>query len=418
MSMFRDAVKEGTFLHRYLQYMAPLETPLAYDFWCGLWLLSNAIGRRIVVNRPKAPVFLNLYMVLCADAGTTRKSTAIRMCEAVYRAAGFDLSALTVTGSTTPEKLVEQLALRSGDGRDAMAGIIVSELVTFLGKEQYTVAMPGLLTDLYDCPTLRDYSRLSSGPRVIRNACITFAAASTPSWLVRAINPDVVEGGFTSRCLFIIEEKRKRLVAWPEDAGSISVDELASDLLRIRAQSERWASKGISLTDSAKARFVRWYEGRRESDGGDPFIASFEAREDHHILRLAALLAANDNSWQIDHHHMGHAIKIIAHHKQSAAALFGSQRESVRLVAGLDKLRRVLLEAGELGITQSELLFKTRSQIRTRELEYALNTMHELEMVQRFEVPTSGRKKTVWRGTNKLMLRNLNQLLQEKLTDE
>ena len=415
MSLFREAVKEGTFLHRYLHYMSPLETPLAYDFWCGLWLLSAAVERRVVVRRPKAPVYLNLYMILCANAGTTRKSTAIRMCEAVYRAAGFDEQALTVTGSITPEKLTAQLAQRTTDYKPATANIIVSELVTFLGKETYVTAMPGLLTDLYDCPAQRSYGRLSTGPRIINNIYVTFAAASTPSWLIRAINPDVIEGGFTSRCLFIIEEKRKRLVAWPDDAKSVGVEPLATDLQYVREQAARWSSADITLTDNAKARFVRWYENRKEDRTNDPFISSFEAREDHHILRLAALLSVNDDSWLIDTHHIGHAIKLIMHHKEAGAALFAANREGARLTVGLDKLRTVLLEAGDLGITQSDLLFRTRTALRTRELEYALTVMHEMEMVQRFDLPTGGRKKTIWRATNKILARSLNQLLTERL---
>jgi Protein of unknown function (DUF3987) len=415
MSIFREAVKEGTFLDHYLQYMSPLETPLAYDFWCGLWLISNAIGRRIIVDRPKAPVFLNLYMVLCADAGTTRKSSAIRLCEAVFRAAGFDQSSVTITGSATPEKLREQLAIRSAESGSGVGSIIVSELVTFLGKEQYTVAMPGLLTDLYDCPALRDYSRMSSAPVIVRNAYLTFAAATTSSWLIRAINPDVIEGGFTSRCLFIIEERRKRMVPWPEDDNPIKPDLLARSLLHIRNQADRWSSKGIGLTVNAKARFVQWYERRDNSDANDPFVASFEAREDHHILRLAALLAANDDSWLIDVFHINHAIKIVTHHKNSASAIFGANKESVKLVSGIDSLRQRLLEAGELGIGQSELLFKVRNRLKARELEFALAVMHEMEMVQKFELPTAGRKKTVWRATNKILSRDLNRLVMDKL---
>lgn len=417
MSIFRDAVREGTFLHHYLEYMSPLETPLAYDFWTGMWLLSTAVGRRIVVNRPAAPVFLNLYVVLCADAGTTRKSTAVRRGEAVYRAAGFDQSALTVTGNTTPERLLDGLATRTAEGHAAECNIVVSELVTVLGKEQYNIAMPGLLTDLYDSPSYREIGRIKSGAAVIRDVCVTFFAASTPSWLVRAINPDVIEGGFTSRCLFVIEERRKRLVAWPSvnPQHDTLMPRLTELLLRVRRQSERWATKGICLTDNALARFVRWYENRTESDGTDPFIASFEAREDHHILRCAGLLAVNDDCFVIEVRHIEHAIRIITHHKQTAAALFGVNRESTRLTAGIDKLRSVLLDAGAIGIGQSELLFKTRTKLRTRELEYALNIMHELEMVQRFEVATGGRKKTIWRATNKLLVRDLNKLLLEKL---
>lgn len=418
MSIHKDAVKEGTFLADYLSYMSPLETPLAYDFWTGLWLISTAVGRNIVVNRPHAPVFLNLYVVLCADAGSTRKSTAVRRCEAVYSAARLSEYGHPITGSITPERLTEQLALQSTEHGNSAANIIISELVQFLGREQYAIAMPGLLTDLYDAPSIRTISRVGSGNHTIRNTYVTFLAASTPSWLIRAINPDVIEGGFTSRCLFIIAEKRKRLVAWPNGDTSFGLDTCSKSLLHLREKALYWGRKGISLTDNALTRFITWYEKRANASFSDPFRASFDAREDHHILRLAALLACNDLSFTIDVHHLNHAIKIIALHRDEAAALFSASKESTRLVAGIDKLRSVLMQAGELGIGQSELLFKTRATLKTRELEYALNIMHEMEMVQRFEVSTGGRKKTVWRGTNKLLLRNLNTLLGERMLTE
>lgn len=423
MSLYADAVKEGTFLHHYLRYCSPLETPLAYDFWCGMWLLSTAMGRDVIVARPHAPVYLNLYTVLCADAGTTRKSTAVRRCEAVYRGAGLDETAFAVTGAVTPERLVEQMGVLSDRHGRAEVNLIVSELVTLLGKESYTIALPGLLTDLYDCPAIRDYSRVSTGRRVALSVYLTLLGASTPSWLVRAINPDVVEGGFTSRCLFIVAEQPKQRVAWPdaeahtEDSAPHSVAGLSSELLRLRMRRDRWATDGISLTDNAKERFTRWYNTRPAGDT-DPFIASFTAREDHHALRVAALLAVNEDHWIINAHHMNAAIKIIADVKNGAAVLFGSHKESRRLVAGIDKLRAVLMEAGDLGIAQNELNYKLRRQMTARELEYATTIMWELSMVQRFEVATGGRKKTVWRATNKIALRNLNALLTERMSDQ
>src|SRR5215217_7994765 len=107
MSIFADAVKPDTFLARYLDYNAEMETPLAYDFTAGLWLISAAIGRRVRVERPRAPVWLNLYAILCAEAGTTRKSSAIRRCQEVYDAAGLGEAVLTLTGSITAEGLVK-----------------------------------------------------------------------------------------------------------------------------------------------------------------------------------------------------------------------------------------------------------------------------------------------------------------------
>lgn len=340
------------------------------------------------------------------------------MCEAVYRAAGLDQSNALITGKSTPEGIVKELALRSHDGRGASANILVSELVTFLGKEQYAMGMPGLLTDLYDCPTHREGIRVGDSTNTIRNVYINLLTASTPSWLVRAINPDVIEGGFTSRCLFIIEEKRKRLVAWPEAAaGSSGLADCVRALHCIARDIQRYEGKNITLTDTAKTDFVRWYEGRDYS-ATDPFTTSFEAREDHHVLRLAGLLAVNDRSFVVDAFHVRHAIRIIGAHKLSASALFGSGRADRRIVNGVDKLRDLLADAGALGLSQTELLFKLRTYLKTREMEYALTIMHELEMVAKFEIKTGGRPKTVWRGSNKLLSRHLNEMLLERVKQD
>jgi hypothetical protein len=117
-----------------------------------------------------------------------------------------------------------------------------------------------------------------------------------------------------------------------------------------------------------------------------------------------------------DHNHLAHATKIIDHHKHTAAALFGGGREIKRMLIGIDKLRDVLTEAGSVGLSKTELLYKTRSHLKVRELDYALAIMHELEMVQQFTVRTGGRSGVVWRGTSKLLLKALNGILTEKLS--
>lgn len=416
--MFREAIKDDTFLAKYMDYMDPLETPLAYDFWCGLYLISSAVSRTMQVARPHAPVFMNLYAVLCADAGTTRKSSAIRRCEAVYRAAGLHNHASLITGSCSPEAITQELVTRTEAGQPASVNIMVSELVTFLGREQYTMGMPGLLTDLYDCPDYRDGKRVNDAEQHIRNVFISFLSASTPSWLVRAINPDVIEGGFTSRCLFIIEERRKRIVAWPDEGSNAGlIPGCVDSLHQIMSDAVRYSNRGVTLTENAKEAFINWYE-QRKGEAHDPFTTSFEAREDHHILRLAGLLACNDRSFVIDVFHIRHAIRIITHHKHTAMDLFGLGKESYKLVNGIDKLRLLLSNAGELGISQQDLSYKLRNVLRSRELEYALVIMNELEMVSRYEVRTQGRPKTIWRGTTKLLVRSLQQLLLERMRSE
>ena len=75
---YTTLVKPNTFIGKYMSYMSGLETPSSYDFWTAVWLTSLALGRGLVVSRPRIPVHMNWYIILCAEGGLTRKSTACR----------------------------------------------------------------------------------------------------------------------------------------------------------------------------------------------------------------------------------------------------------------------------------------------------------------------------------------------------
>lgn len=414
----RQMVKEGTFLHDYLYYMSRLETPLIYDLCCGLWLLSTAVGRMIKINRPKAPVYMNTYFIICAEAGITRKSTAIRMAENVlYEAKIPELQVFT--SSTTPESMLDKMSIISAQSGHTHSAILVSELVTFMGREAYSGGMPGVLTDLYDAPQIRTIERMK-GSRVLKNVYVSFLAGSTPSWLIRAINPDVIEGGFTSRCLFVIAERRKQLVAWPQedDGDKDIVSKLAKSLQAIRAKAQKHCNTGIDLLPGAMKAFVAWYN-ERIVEAPDSFTASFNAREDHHVLRMAGLLCVSDGSFMISEHHLVQAIKLVNHLKLTAADMFSvGSKDEERLAAGIDKLRQELIKAGELGITQTALMFKVRNVLPAAQMKYTLDIMHELQMVDQFRIAdTGGKPKTVWRGTNRLPMRSYNEMLRAKLME-
>lgn len=384
-----------------------VETAEVYDFWCGAWVLSNVIGRRLSVLRPMAPVYLNVYAVLCAEAGITRKSTAVRGATNLLRtyAERHDPSVSLNTGGLTGEGLEDALAALSNSHGVAHMALSSSELVTLLGKERAVMTLPGKLTDLYDCPHIYDRMTKTGGKVTARNVYLTMLGASTPSWLVRAVNPDVVEGGFTSRCLFIVEDKPKRLVAWPED----DIDDQHNDMLvdrlhkvKIEAAYVSNREGGIRLTRVARDAFSHWYKQRKIVS--DPFGASFQAREDHHILRLSALLAASDGSWEVDEHHVQHAIAVIQHVRHGGSMLFGTGLAASRTYALVDRARTMLVRAGKDGISQSGLSTLCRAVGSPTELKNVLTIMHEMGLIQVFRIESTegGRPVTMYRATRSL----------------
>jgi hypothetical protein len=376
---YKKLIPQDSFIGQYLEYMSYVETAESYDFWCALWAIGTGVGRGVYVDRPNSPVYLNWYIILAAESGTTRKSTAI---SSIGNIVGRDIN--LIGGKTSPENLELLLHDRTKEDGNAHASFAVSELVTILGKEGYMSTMPGLLTDLYDCQELRTSpGTLSMGELIQRNVYITFLSASTPAWLVTAINPSVIEGGFTSRVIFVVDETRKRAIAWPkerETGTEVSIHNSYTNLIRNAVQ-----YRGLGISKGGLKRFTNWYNTR--ATHSDPFMSSFEAREDDHLLRVAACLAINDGTYEIQSGHIGTGSKIMSQVKGGARRLFGGDFSyHAKLVGGIERVRTILIEAGTDGIKHSDLARRVVRKLDAAELKMLTNIMHECGMIQIFNV--------------------------------
>lgn len=412
---YHKLCKPDTFIGQYMAMMDNQETAYAYDFFCALWLLSLALRRECFVDRPRAPVYMNMYAILVAKSGVTRKSTAVRSAMEVAQALfAVDTRAITViNGKTTPSQFEALLNTQTKGHKTSHAALAISELVTLLGREQHSMAMPGLLTDLYDAQAeRRTAGTLTGGAMLLRNVFVSLLGASTPSWLIRQINPDVIEGGFTSRCYFIVSETPKRSIAWPDQGTQRGIGEdercrsghtaLVHTLSELSGRSR--AVGGIRPNSTALSYFDRWYRTRVHST--DEFRASFESREDAHVLRIAGFLCVNDNSWQISVPHLQTAIRIVDELKEKASQLFALSITTGKVAQGIVQLRELLIAAGTEAIQQRELTIKLRNKLTGAELCAALEIMHELGMVARFTPVISGRRgapATYWRAASSLL---------------
>lgn len=397
---YNKLVSPDSFIGRWMRLWEGSETPYAYDFWTACYLVGVACGRDISIDRQLAPVHLNLYAVLVAESGVTRKSTAVRRVTGFIRALGNESE--LVESRSTQEKLEHDLNIQSREHGHAHAHIVIDEMVKFLGRERYASTMPTFLTDLYDCPSVRTGGGTLSNPRsTLQNVFINFLSASTPSWLIRAVNPDVIEGGFTSRVIFVVCENPKRSSPWPEKADEELHTRCLDDLRSIRGQA-RDVSR-IQISEGGRSRFVSWYRSRQLHR--DPFRASFQSREDAHVLRMAAVFCINDNSWEIQANHIISAIKIITEAREDGASIFAGTGTHSRIVLGIDALRDKLLAGGLGGCKQSQLTKALQRHVNAEEIKAALDVMHELGYVQRFDNIQVGRGRpvTVWRATTALV---------------
>lgn len=419
-----ESLNGDSFIARYILQQSVLETSLVYDFHCALFCLSNAVTRHCIVDRPRAPVYLNLYIILTAESGVTRKSTAVntamRVMEKFNERLGNRIH--IVHTKTTPERLEEILSQSSREHDSAHFAFIVSELVTALGSERYNLSMPGLLTDLYDSPTIRRTTgTVSRGGHELRNVYGTLLSASTPTWLTRAINPDVIEGGFTSRVFFVVSDAPKQRVAWPKRRDTGDDDALAEQLVEIYNDvkptytEQRWAeaTRRFNLTESALQAFTDWYEQREL--GIDAFTTSFDAREDAHVLKIAALLAINDRRGTIDLHDVRAAIYVISETVKRKSVELLSYQVNNAVIDAIEKVRNLLVQ-NPTGIKHSDIL-RRMQQVKAKRITVILDVMHALQMVRKWQYGhlAQGRPGITWTPLPALKSHDFLQVMLENL---
>jgi predicted transcriptional regulator len=396
-----------SFIHHYMKHMEGLETSYIYDFWCACWLISIACGRAVIVDRPRIPVHMNMYLCLCAESGVTRKSTAVEHATKIARL--FDAPERNyeiIQSRMTATQLEKKLSERTEKSGAAWGMISISEMVNFFGKARSN-GIVGLLTDLYDCPQSREGGGSAGqvGETNIREVCINLITASTPSWLIEEITPSVIEGGFTSRTLFVWSEEPKKAISWPEEKEDRSAVQhtFASDLCKIRDDLHEIKNK-VSINEKALAYFDRWYRTRHHYR--DSFRASFGSREDSHILRLAAILCIADGTKQIQLQHIKAAVTNVIRVRDEATKLFEGLGSKTGIVIAIDRIRDTLVGAGREVVTRTDINRKVQTFIRKDQLDAIMDIMKELSMVQQFEIPSrkgGGRPVTVYRGTNAII---------------
>lgn len=400
---FNRIAPPDTFIGQYMAAMSTIETASSYDFWSACWALGTTLGRGVYVPRPQAPVYMNWYVMLVAESGVTRKSTAIRQArDIVSHVLGIDNM---IEGKSTPEYIFQHLT------RHPHTAIAVSELVTFLGREGYVIDLPALLTDLYDCPKEKRGGSITRGEQVIADAFVTFITASTPSWLRTSVNPTVIEGGFTSRCLFIHDEKPKKKIAWP--SSDVHDASQLCDKLRSTIHAAQHVSQ-IDMLPSGMKRFESWYR-QRDTSSVVPFIASFNSREDGHVLRMAATLAINDGTLAIEKKHVDNAVKLITLVKAGAVQVFSDTGTAIKIAQGITKAVQMLIEAGPAGIPHTRLYASVRYYTHADEFNLVMTSMHEMNMIDKLldNRAGGGRKGIRYvRGANLSNNKAMEQLMQ------
>jgi hypothetical protein len=339
------------FVDAYVRYTQNQETSEKIHRWTALSIIAAALERKVCLNRGYYTLFPNLYVFIVGASGIVRKSTSTGIgVDLLRHLERFNIMSERLTARSLIDQLERSGTKFTRDGRDERQSAVfayASELKVFLGEVFGSIS--DLLTTFFDCVPNDSskpwtYENKGDGQINVYGPCLNILGASTPTWLIQCIPPTEMEGGFSSRAIFVVEtDPPRKFVAWPEvDRELASLrPKLIDDLRRIHALVGTYR-----VSAEARAWFSAWYEThqRKLLRQNDSRFSGYFGRKGDTILKVAMSVAASQSD----------ELVLREEHVSEAAAL-------------LDALEASMFDAfGNAGRNETnDTLMKILSTIRT-----------------------------------------------------
>lgn len=375
------------FIDAYLQFTANQESTKKIHTWVALSIIAAAMERKAYLHAGHFTIFPNLYIFVIGESGVVRKSTSTGIGVDLLRSLD---DVQIMSERVTAGSLIQQLerAKREfsvGDSTQRQSAVFcyASELVVFL-REVYG-SISELLTTFYDCSPNDSskpwiYETKGEGQVKIFGPCLNILGASTPSWLTKAIPAEEMEGGFSSRVIFVVEKENPDLfVAWPELQPEVEAlkPKLIEDLQQIHS-----LRGSFKKTPEAHRFYEEWYIDykKRALKETDARFKGYYGRKPTTIIKLAmALSAAESNDLIFDQRHIEGAISLLNDLEISMLDAFGATGKNI-LAEPMEKIRLYIQE--RQSVSHKEVMRLFWRDLNGNELTSILADLGKMDLIE------------------------------------
>lgn len=299
-------------IEAYIKFTSGHESTDRVRKWSFIAILAAALERKVYIDRAYYTLFPNLYVFIIGRSGLIKKSTSTSIAVNLLREVpGIRFMSERMTAAS----LIRQMAI-AGKYYDA-GGTRTKQSPLFAYASELAVFMTDvfgstteLLTTFYDCQPNDStkpwiHQTIGDGKIQIFGPCLNILGASTKTWLTKCIPKTEMEGGFTSRVVFVVENRLpEKLIAWPElDTNFQKMRErLIADLVDLST-----LNGAMQISAPAKKYFTEWYQHHMTEvlpNNLDPRMVGYMSRKGDTILKLAMIKSAaesNDLMMRVSH---------------------------------------------------------------------------------------------------------------------
>lgn len=275
------------FIADYTLYTSGNEVNANYHMWTSLAVLSSMVSRRVWIDLGYFQIYPNLYIVLLGPPGNG-KTTAMSLGKKLVMRVDDSIVSADCQSAQDTVKMLTETGLKTLDTKDgpyswSPLSIFATELSQFI--EIDPSRMIDLWVTVFDCATYTKRTLKHNAQQIV-NPFLTILGCTTPSWVTSYLKSDIISGGFSRRCIFVLEDwKDDKRVPFP-----VITDEMKAAYERCLARAFRLQKMygAFEWEPAAKEHYEKWYLTRQISNDAD--IGPFDKTKFVQILKVAMLL--------------------------------------------------------------------------------------------------------------------------------
>ena len=378
----------GNWLAAYLEYGSESESPDAYHVWTALSAIASVTRRRTWLDQGIFLLYNNMYIALVGPPARTAKTTAIRLGrELVQEVPGIIMG----PDSVSREQLIRAMATCTVDNQSCMT-IHSSEFSSILDISG--IQMIQFLTDIYDCDYKNTagwrYETKHAGHDKIMNPFLNMLVGTTPDYIADSMPANITGLGFSSRTIFVYEDRERQQNPFPDPPPQHLVDALVQDLQHISGlggsfewddpDPTKFNRKDRSTWGSGHLAYSEFYDHLYSNPPTDHRLQGYHWRKKVHCLKVAMLLSlAERDELILDAQVINTAIKFLDALEASMARTFSAVGK-FSLASDLERIGGQIWDAG--GMLVGDVLKRNYFAASEQELRGMLLTLQGMGVIK------------------------------------
>lgn len=287
---------KNNFIENYAIYSSGNEASKVYHRWSAISVMSSVVSRKVWIDFGTFVHYPNLYIILVGDPGNG-KSTAMSQARKLLR----EMDDIQVAPpSITKEALTQMMGEDKGGCMKTFEyedepyeyshlTMFANEIVTMLNTGGNAIGFIEFFTDIWDQPVF-EYRTKGSGTDVINGPFVTLLGCMTPEQTGQMLKDNIISGGFSRRCLFVLTKNRGAPVPRPMTTPE-QVEAKANCLEWMRMVHERVGV--FTMTKETEDFYDQWYfkNAKVHDAQTSPVMKSYYRTKDCLLCKVAMLYA-------------------------------------------------------------------------------------------------------------------------------